>query len=342
VLVTLAPSTAQPQAQWTSNGLPVCVAPSCFGERPLICSDGASGAVIAWQRDRTGNDQNIYLQRLLKTGQFAPGWPSIGTLATAASGDQYLTDIVPDGEGGAFLVWWDWPNYDVYAQHVLGSGTIAPGWPVNGLPVSVRAGYQYSPRLLADGAGGVFIAWQDGASDVLGDIYAQRLNGDGTLATGWPEGGLGVCTDPGDQGGAYLASDDAGGVFVSWGDLRSGSAASIFATRVTGSGGFVPGWPVSGKEIVGGAAAHGIRGMVPDGAGGVYMGWAQGPPLDFSQEDVYAVRILADGSIAPGWPAGGLPVAAPPGAQFLTGVVADGAGGTQLGWYDSLPQPSVA
>jgi len=335
------PSSLWAQAQWMSNGVPVCILPQCGGRLPMICSDGDRGALIAWQTDRDGNE-DIYLQRVLANGTLAPGWPAIGTAATRAARDQYVAGLAPDGQGGALLVWWDWPNYDIYAQHVLGNGAIAPGWPASGLPVSVKAGFQYRPRVLADGAGGAFVAWEDGVSETLGDIYALRVNGDGTLAAGWPAGGLAVCTDPSDQGGAYLASDGAGGIFIGWGDLRNGNGASIFATRVAASGGLVAGWPVNGEQIIGGPLGHGIRGMVPDGAGGVYIGWEQGLTSNYSQEDVYAQRILADGSIAPGWPAAGVPVAAPRGTQFLYGVVTDGAGGLALGWSDQDQQPGVA
>jgi hypothetical protein len=105
-----------------SNGVPVCVIPGCSGFYPEICSDGAGGAVIAWDRNPTATDQNIYVHRVLANGNLAPDWPPKGTPATRAPGDQYLTDLVPDGTGGAFVVWYDWPNYDIYAQHVLGRG----------------------------------------------------------------------------------------------------------------------------------------------------------------------------------------------------------------------------
>src|SRR5437870_5544590 len=289
-VILIVPSSAHSQAQWTSNGVPVCVLPQCGGRLPMICGDGDHGALIAWQTDRDGNE-DIYVQRVLYNGAIAPGWPAIGTPATRAARDQYLSDIGPDGQGGAFLVWLDLPNYDIYAQHVLGNGALASRWPANGLPVSVKAGYQDYPRLLFDGAAGVFVAWQDGDP---GDIYAQHLNSDGTRVPGWPEGGLGVCTDPGDQGVPYLASDGHGGFFVAWGDLRNGTAA-VFAARVTASGEFAPGWPANGKEIAGGTLAHYLRGIVPDGTGGVYTAWELSGGQYADDNDVYAIRILAHG-----------------------------------------------
>ena len=158
---------------------------------------------------------------------------------------------------------------------------------------------------------------------------------------GWPEGGLGVCTDPGDQGVPYLASDGHGGFFVAWGDLRNGTAA-VFAARVTASGEFAPGWPTNGKEIAGGTLAHYLRGIVPDGTGGVYTAWELSGGQYADDNDVYAIRILADGSTALAWPAGGLGVSTAPGPQYLSSVIADGTGGVLLAWSDQNQQPAVA
>ena len=339
-ILLAAPSSLWAQAQWMSNGVPVCILPQCGGRLPMICGDGDRGALIAWQTDRDGNE-DIYVQRVLSSGTLAPAWPTIGAPATRAARDQYLADIAPDGQGGAFLVWWDWPNYDVYAQHVLGSGAIAPGWPANGLLVSVAPTYLPFPRLLADGGGGVFIIWENAGGSVPDDLYAQHLNGDGTRVAGWSENGLGVCTAPGPQGVPSLASDGQGGFIAAWGDGRDGLAA-IFAQHITWSGGVASGWPVDGRRTIVVDGYFHIWGVVPDNAGGAYIGWGLNHGQSAHDDDVYAVRILADGSIAPGWPAGGLPVAAPLGAQFLTAVVTDGKGGLALGWSDQHQQPAVA
>jgi len=338
--VLAAPSLLWAQAQWMSNGVPVCVLPQCGGRQPMICGDGGHGALIAWQTDRDGNE-DIYVKRVLFGGELAPGWPAIGTPVTRAGRDQYLADIAPDGQGGALLVWYDWPNYDIYAQHVLENGTIAPGWPANGLLISGAPTYLPFPQLLVDGGGGVFIIWENAGGSVADDLYAQHLNGDGTPVAGWPENGLGVCVAPGPQGVPSLASDGQGGFIAAWGDGRDGLAA-IYAQHITWSGGVAPGWPVDGRQIILVDGYFHIWGVMPDSDGGAYIGWGVNHGQNASDDDVYAVRILADGSIAPGWPSGGLAVAAPPGPQFLAGVVADGTGGLALGWSDQYPQPAVA
>jgi len=336
------PSSLWAQARWMSNGVPVCVAPSCFGHAPMVCSDGKLGVLIAWQRDRTGNDENIYVQRVLSSGAVAPGWPAIGTAATTATRDQYLTDIAPDGQDGAFLVWWDWPNYDIYAQHVLGSGVIAPGWPANGLPVCIAPGQQIAPQLLADGGGGMYIVWGDErVSHAERDIYGLHVNGDGTRVSGWPENGLAICTAPAGQAYPYLVSDGQGGFIAVWSDGRDG-VAEIFAERMVWSGEVAAGWPVNGQRIIADDGGGPIYGVVPDAAGGAYIGWRSGHDPNLSDWEVYAVRIVADGSVAPGWPASGYRLSSGQGHKQLISVVADSAGGVLLGWYDSYLQPSAA
>jgi hypothetical protein len=167
------------------------------------------------------------------------------------------------------------------------------------------------------------------------------LNGDGTRVAGWADSGLGVCTAPGPQGVPSLASDGQGGFIAAWGDGRDGLAA-IYAQHITGSGGVAPGWLVDGRQIILVNGYFHIWGVMPDSKGGAYIGWGMNHGQNASDDDVYAVRILADGSIAPGWPAGGLAVASSPGPQFLAGVVADGTGGLALGWSDQDQQPAVA
>jgi hypothetical protein len=333
---------------WTPNGLPVCVRPNCSGLEPSVCDDGVQGALIAWERNPTFTNGDIYVQRILSTGVRSPGWPLPAAAATRAPGNQRGAMVVPDGQGGAYLTWFDYRNWpadgaDVYVQHVLPNGLIAPGWPTNGMPVAVGAGDQYFTRLMADGAGGVFIVWSDEAPTYQSNVYAQHLAGDGTRVAGWPAGGLPVSTPPLAQGGTELAPDGEGGFIVAWSDNRNcpGTCIEIYAQRVTWSGEIAAGWPVDGKQIIVGGRAAVVWGVISDGVGGAYIGWQYGLDPYFSDADVYATRILSDGSIAPGWPATGYPVAVFNDTQLLTSVVPDSAGGVMVAWYDLRDYPVV-
>lgn len=73
--------------------------------------------------------------------------------------------------------------------------------------------------------------------------------------------------------------------------------------------------------------------LVPDGASGVFVAWADGRG-GFATPDVYVQRLAPDGSPAPGWPSTGLPVATGAGEQALQSLCPDGAGGCWLVWID--------
>jgi len=64
--------------------------------------------------------------------------------------------IASDGAGGAIITWSDLrsgTDSDIYAQHVLASGLVDPGWPVDGRAICTAAGDQSSPAIVSDGAG---------------------------------------------------------------------------------------------------------------------------------------------------------------------------------------------
>jgi hypothetical protein len=47
--------------------------------------------------------------------------------------------------------------YDVYAHHVLASGSLDPAWPATGLAVSTTTDHHLSPTSASDGAGGAIV-----------------------------------------------------------------------------------------------------------------------------------------------------------------------------------------
>jgi hypothetical protein len=117
--------------------------------------------------------------------------PTVNLPVCTAPGSQGGEQVaaIPDGAGGMFEVWSDFRNAstsgsDLYAQHVLSSGTVDPVWPVNGAPVVTAPGDQGNPVIATDHSGGMIIAWappRGGAG-----IRAQHLLGDGTVDPAWP------------------------------------------------------------------------------------------------------------------------------------------------------------
>ena len=142
----------------------------------------------------------IGLAFLLPSGA-AASWPG-GSLANVplctATGDQSDAVSIPDGAGGAIVAWWDIRNgetsADIYAQRISAAGVAL--WATDGVPVCTAAGGQFYPVIVADGAGGAIVTWQDSRSGGT-DIYAQRISAAGAVQ--WVSSGIAVCTVAGDQ-----------------------------------------------------------------------------------------------------------------------------------------------
>jgi hypothetical protein len=183
--------------------------------------------------------------------------------------------------------------------------------------------------IVGDGAGGVFVAWQDrrAAND---DVYLQHVTGGGALAAGWAANGIAVCNAPGDQRGISMVGDDASGVFIAWQDHRA-LDWDLYALRVLGNAVRAPGWVANGVAVTqAGDDQLAVR-AARDGAHGVLLAWQDHRGADW---DVYALRLAADASVAPAWPAGGLAVAASPADQTAPDLAGDGSGGAFVAWED--------
>ena len=323
-------------AQWSPSGFRLCQG-GCFGQGPQVIADGAGGAFAAWAGFSQTNDSDVYLQRVTASGLIAPGWPPEGLAVTFVTDSQGLTDLAPDGQGGALIVWHDFRNsgtggssQDIYAQRILPDGSIAPGWPVNGAPVTRGPGYQSFPLIAPDGAGGAYIAWWDQRDYPNTDVYAQHLTAGGTVVAGWPENGLPVCTDPAGQFPWGLVPDDSEGVVVVWADARNGGAAT-YAQHLRLDGTIAPDWVENGLLVV---AQFTRGGAVADHAGGFYAGAATLDPVYYDDAEYLVQRFSFAGTRASGWPEGGLRVCAAPGVRVGLKMVEDGLSGALLTWQD--------
>jgi hypothetical protein len=224
---------------WPANGVALCTAIS-NQLYPQIVPDGAGGAIVTWYDRRFGQPidpifQDIFAQRVSAAG--VPLWTPDGVVLCAAVSTQDNPELASDGAGGAIVAWQDHRagTYDIYAQRVLADSTIAPGWPVNGVVVSVTAGSQENPQIVADGAGGAIVTWQDAPTGTNYFVFAQRVLSNGAIASGWPANGVALCLAPAGQENPQIASDGAGGAIVTWQDTRTGvtNPQNIYAQRIS-------------------------------------------------------------------------------------------------------------
>ena len=320
--------------QWGPNGAPICTGTGDHSD-PVIVSDGAGGAIIAW-RDHRGFNYDIYAQRVNAAG--VAQWTTDGLPVCTANGEHESPDIISDGAGGAIVVWVDHrnTNLDVFAQRLNAAGS--PQWTLDGVGVCTNTAHQLDPTLMTDGAGGAFVAWEDQRSGTY-DVYAQRLNASGTSL--WAPQGAPVCAAINNQIWPRMATDGAGGVIFAWTDRRTATDA-IFAQRMNAAG--TTQWLFNGVAVVSGGTATGrfIPRIVPDGAGGAIVAWQENPAAD-----LLAQRLTSTGATA--WAAGGVAVSNAAGSQsFLlhggeglnfTSMIADGTGGAIVAWEDTRNGP---
>jgi hypothetical protein len=302
-----------------------------------MVSDLAGGALIFWQDARNGSNYDIYGQHIDAEGRVfssaASNWVADGISIAGATGNQYVPAAVSDGAGGAILVWQDGRqgagNYDVYAQRVDGDGNRL--WAPAGVPVCVATNNQISPVIVADGAGGAFIAWQDYRKGTEYDIYMQHLNSGGAVVGGsWITNGLGICTATNSQFYPVLAADGTGGAFVTWQDFRTGTDNHIFAQRVTGSGTVPTSWPANGSPVCQAQYSQYYPVVVGDGLGGAFFAWQ-----DYrtgTTNHIFAQHLTAANV---GLVADGIPVSLASVGQFSPQIAYDGRNGAFITWYDS-------
>lgn len=330
VLLVPAPSRADWPASPSIN-LSVCVA-SGAQTGPQIVTDRAGGAFIAWS-DRRSGESDLYASHVLADGSRDPDWPANGLALCTAPGAQTTMQLVPDGTGGILVAWSDFRNgttSDIYALRVRADGSLAPGWPSDGIAVCVADSNQRTPAVASDGSGGAIVSWHDLRVGPASDIYAHHIRFDGSLDPAWPTSGLAVCTSAGSQTVALSITDVAGNAILTWSDARGGPT-DVYAQRVLVSGMLDPTWPAQGVLLCGATGNQFARAIVSDAAGGAFVGWVDARS---GNDDIYATRLLSHGAVDPVWPVDGAAVCSAPSLQTFLRMVSSAPGEVCLAWSD--------
>ncbi len=279
--------------QWIANGIGVCTQ-AAAQHGPRIISDGAGGAFLTWYDQRAG-DYDIYAQRVNILG----GLVGIADgVAVCTSGtDQTNPDMCSDGAGGAIIVWQDFrstTDIDIWVQRM--SPAVAIMWPVDGVVMNNNVAYaQINPKIVSDGVGGALMTWEDFVTGITSDIYAQRVDPTGVVATGWDVNGVAVCVSAGNQSNPKIVSDSSNGAIITWEDMRDGSTNGntydVYASRITGS--FALPWTANGVPICTADSNQTNPTAVCDGSGGAIIAWQDNRSGNY---DIYASRIFQNGS----------------------------------------------
>ncbi len=300
---------------------------------PIIVSDGAGGAIIAWVDLRTGQGMDVYAQHIDASGIVQ--WSTDGIAICAEPGIQDGLGMVSDSSGGAILVWEDKRtdmDYDIYAQRISSSGTAM--WSAGGTPISVTDGDQQSPAIVADGKGGAIIVWCDTRSGRASDIYAQRVDASGNAQ--WAQNGFPVLHA--EVSSTFiipaLAGDGSHGAFVGWEDIRNPPQRDIWLQRIDSAG--TSRWDPAGVAACDDSADQSSVVLVADGAGGVIACWTdfrtQFRNGTFGDDGIYAQRMDASGTAR--WTKNGITVNDTVSTQENPVILSDGSGGAIVCWVD--------
>ncbi len=335
------PANGEPDFRWPEGGQPVS---STHATDDFAMVGGHNWKVfVGWPDARSGWEGDLYAANYVLTYARDPYPWQIpdGLLLSNAPGVQYQIVACPDELGGAYFAWRDGLFYsDIYLQRLDRSGS--PTWKFGtvGFPGSRAPNFQLDPAMCPDGRTGCYLAWGTNQEDVYYgqeyDINMTRL--ESNLGNHWPGSTQRwICDARGWQGHVSLAPDGNTGVFAAWDDQRNGGT-QVYAQHISGIGEIVVGWPYNGLSITStpapGLLEYFMPVGIPDDSLGCYFVWQE--RRGALNQDVYAVRVLSDGTRAPGWPANGR-VIAPDGAgtgQFEFKAVPDSSGGLMVAWTD--------
>jgi FlgD Ig-like domain len=105
---------------WPANGVTLSIS-NLDEVGQVIASDGAGGAIVAWDREF-----DIFAQHVLASGALDPAYPPQGLSVSSFPHEQHEPDIVAAGVGGAIVTWEDNRDglEDIYAFQVLASGAV--------------------------------------------------------------------------------------------------------------------------------------------------------------------------------------------------------------------------
>ena len=296
---------------------------------PALVEDGAGGAILLWNEGVS----KLFAAHVLPSGDLDAQWPAGGLPVITSSGPWFFMDAKSDGQGGAFVAWLDHRSASaVFVQHVLATGTLDPAWPASGVPVFRDRFLTPHAKLVCNGQGGAIVTVAIAVRGGSEDVFAQHVLPHGQLDPSWPVNGLAVCTADYRQTRPEIASDGAGGAFITWGDLRQGDSGSdVYAHRVLGNGTLDPFWPRDGLLLESALGYQFNPMIVADDADGAMAAWFCIDPRGVGLRHITRSPVLD-----PSWPSEGLVLGSAPGEPILASLDASVGAGALVCWTEDV------
>jgi hypothetical protein len=301
-------------------------------EYPRIISDGFGGAIIVWHDNHILiGKKEVYAQRVDSSGNIL--WTSGGILVSSVPTVPGTIRVICDDAGGAIIVWADSRNgtdENIYCQRIDADGNKL--WDTNDVELC-NAGYsQGSPKLVSDGENGAIFTWGDSRNGYgTSDIYAQRVNAEGTIQ--WTTNGEVICEVLYVQGYQNITSDGKGGAIITWEDDFNTNDTKISAQRISIDGNIL--WTIDGVLVGNATQNQTLPIIASDDAGGAIIAWQD--YRNFVQGDIYAQRIDSSGTIM--WSETGLSICTISTGEDDPQIIKDGYGGAIFSWTDHRQTP---
>ena len=230
---------------WEENGIPVYPSES-LQSNPVLIADDHGGFYVVWWDVVGIENWHIMAFRLSMEGK--PLWDE-PLLITPKDGMQGEPRVVVDGKGGLIVVWQIYENFindQLYAQRISPDGKKL--WQETGVPVCTADGIQKNAAVVYDGEGGFIAVWRD-ERDIYGDLYAQRIQADGTLA--WQKDGIPLCTVGGHQDRPFIVQSAENQFFIAWmdyrGDIGEKNIDAIYCQKIDLDGNLL--WEENGVPV---------------------------------------------------------------------------------------------
>ncbi|MBM3329457.1 MAG: T9SS type A sorting domain-containing protein [Calditrichaeota bacterium] len=293
----------------------------------------AGEAAFVWSDCRNG-DRGVYVQIVSVEQGLRLKYGANGLRISDMPNRQEDPGVWPTADGGWIIAWEDFDADslgDIYCTKIDAQGNRLWGEDERGVAVCVLPGIQEDVRIVEDGSGGAIIAWRDLRGGDVGDIYAQRIQANGSVA--WQRNGIGVIVAVGPQISHTADSDGEGGMIIAWKDGRNVGNFDIRAQRISPNGALL--WGVGqgqGLVVCGTASNQESPKLCPDGAGGAFFSWVDDRNQQQTDKDIYAQRIDANGRLL--WREDGEAVCTVEREQAENRIVMSESGNAIILWED--------
>jgi len=314
-------------------------------EDPLICTDGAGGAIFTWQTFPHDSYADVLAQRLDANGNRL--WGDQGIQLTRADENEIgytPREIVSDNENGAVIVYAcnnRETGNDYYIQRVNGEGEALWGEEEGGITLVNADQNQYSSDLIKH-PGGYVVCWRDDRNSGNGqsaDIYAQFISEDGDLL--WQENGAGICTSEFTESEPSLAIDDEANIWITWratGNARHDIYCQKLSSRQVEDGNPVKLFEGYGIAVTAIEETQLNPVIKHDGSNGMWFIWTD--YRNSRDGNIFGTHLNPEGQPYRGWDENGEPICESIFREQLPQVelLNNGSDGIVIAWEDIREQ----